>query len=78
VLIDWQGTLPRIWTVIDAKPSDRTARDSVYEAQLATLVAHPEIEVDFRLINASEFADSPVDQILPVTGRSLWIRTEAA
>src|SRR5262249_37890011 len=52
-------------TLIEAEPFDRSAREPVYQTQLATPQDHPATDVSFCLINLAEYPDVPVDELVP-------------
>src|SRR5713226_2936378 len=62
---------PRIWTVIRAEPFDNSKTDPVYRAEMAALIAFPDVRVDFRLVNLAEWIDDSEDQIIPSSAKIL-------
>jgi hypothetical protein len=56
---------PRITTFIDAEPFNRAFRNPIYQAQVEVLRTHPGIDVDFRLVNLTEFGGRPLAEFLP-------------
>jgi hypothetical protein len=67
---------PRITTFIDAEPFDRAFRNPIYQAQADVLRAHPSIDVDFRLVNLTEFGGRPLTEFLPENRVQLLHRHE--
>ncbi len=74
VLLEATDEGPRIWTVIEAEPFDRSQREPVYTAEIEALEAHPELDADFRLINLAEYGASRAGDILPDNAEVLWRR----
>ncbi len=74
VLLETAAEAPRIWTVIEAEPFDRSQREPVYAAELEALEAFPDVDADFRLVNVSEYGASQADAILPDDADVLWRR----
>ena len=67
-----------LWTLIEAEPFDRSAREPVYQAQLATLQDHPATDVSFCLTNLAEYPDVAVDEMVSTDSRILWTKPELA
>jgi hypothetical protein len=66
--------VPRVWTLIKAKPFDDAARLQVYDAELEVLTSLPDARVDFRLINLNEYREDQVEGIIPADAQILWQR----
>lgn len=74
VLLDESSGVPEIWTLIEATPFERVERDLVYQAELDTLVAHPETQTNFHVINLAEHANTPPAHILPSQAKTHFAR----
>ena len=44
----------RIWTILDAEPNNRDLRDRIYDIEGEVLDRHPNLEIDFSLVNLAE------------------------
>jgi len=67
---------PRIWTVIRAEPFDNSKTDPVFRAEMAALVAFPDVHMDFGLVNLEE-EDEPEFLVDPTNAVLLWRRPAA-
>jgi hypothetical protein len=76
IRIEEDGQDWRLWTLIQAEPFDRAAREPVYQAQLATLQDHPASNMSFRLVNLAEYPDVGIDELVPTDARPLWAKSE--
>jgi hypothetical protein len=56
---------PHIWAVIEGAPFEDSLRMPVYEAELASHDAFPDVPVSFRLISLTELGDVDIDTYLP-------------
>lgn len=65
---------PRVWIAIEAEPWEFSVRRPVYDAELKAMLAHPEVEADFRLINTAEYPGVPLDHLLPSDAALLYAR----
>lgn len=54
-----------VWTVIDAEPDDREARQRIYEAELLASDTAPDANVSFRLVNRRDYTPEALSQLLP-------------
>lgn len=65
VRADTSAGYPRICTVIHSKPFADSYREAVYRIELESMDAHPEVPVDFDLVNIAEYPEALADEILP-------------
>jgi hypothetical protein len=78
VRLEGDGQAWRLWTLIQAEPFDRSAREPVYQAQFSSLQEHPAANVTFRLVNLAEYPEVAVDELEPTDARLLWPRPDLA
>ncbi|MGE0540103.1 MAG: hypothetical protein AB7R89_07970 [Dehalococcoidia bacterium] len=76
VYLSFADDEPCITTFIDAEPFNRALRNPIYQAQAEVLHAHPGIDVDFRLVNLTEFGGRPPAEFLPENRVQLLHRYE--
>jgi hypothetical protein len=74
VLVETEGGVTRVWTVIEAEPFENSARDPVFDAELQAMIAHPDVEAGFRLLNSREYAGKPLAAYLPPDAALLYER----
>ena len=74
VLVETDGGAPQVWTVIEAEPFENAARDPIFDAELAAMMAHPGVPAGFRLLNSREYAGRPLDDYLPPDAALLYER----
>ena len=53
----------RIWTILDRDPENRNLRDSIYDIEGEVLAEFRNVNVDFRLINLSEYPNPGTIQL---------------
>jgi hypothetical protein len=61
-------------TVISATPFEREPRDKVYDAQIDVMQKMDRPLLGFRLLNIEEFPGRSLDDLLPVSGITIWSR----
>lgn len=74
VRADTSAGYPRICTVIHAEPFTDSYRETVYQMELDSMDAHPDVRVDFNLVNLSEYPGVPFDHILPKDAQAAFSR----
>jgi len=74
VFLDVSGDSARLLTVIKAPPFERQYRDPVYDAELAVLAAFPDAQIDFGVVNESEYPAEARAALVPTSSVALYTR----
>ncbi|GEM_PF-2284406 len=74
ILIVDNGGVPRLWTVLDAKPWDWEVQRRIFEIESQTLRALDQPLLDFRLINLSEIEEDQHPYVIPDGAKLLYER----
>lgn len=72
VAVQTDGADLCIRTIIDAPTGDFSARNAVYDAELAAYATAQDIAVDFQLVNIADYPGRTIDEFIPSGSHTIY------
>jgi hypothetical protein len=72
VAVAAEGDEINVCTIVDAEPQAPLGRNAVYTAELAAYDQHPDLTIDFRVVNVADFPARPIEQFIPADANIVY------